>query len=110
MTIFDYDKLDDRAAFNQPTVSPVGIDDVIVNGQLVLAGGKVTGARPGSVLKGACAAPAEATLNSGVPGTGPEVLVAAGASLGGAWGDTGPLAPITPPAGPVLAPWPCVAA
>lgn len=57
VTIFDYDKLDDRAAFNQPTVSPVGIDDVIVNGQLVLAGGKVTGARPGSVLKGACAAP-----------------------------------------------------
>jgi N-acyl-D-amino-acid deacylase len=57
ITIFDYDKLDDRAWLNQPVTSPVGIDDVIVNGQLVLTGGKVTGARPGMVLKGACAAP-----------------------------------------------------
>lgn len=57
ITIFDYEKLDDRAWLDRPVTSPVGIDDVIVNGQLVLAGGKVTGARPGSVLKGGCAAP-----------------------------------------------------
>lgn len=57
VTIFDYDKLDDRAWLNRPVTSPVGIDDVIVNGQLVLARGKVTGARPGMVLKGGCAAP-----------------------------------------------------
>lgn len=57
ITIFDLDTLDDRAAFDKPTVSPVGIDDVIVNGQLVLDGGRVTAARPGMVLKGACAAP-----------------------------------------------------
>ncbi|MDT9599136.1 N-acyl-D-amino-acid deacylase family protein [Sphingosinicella rhizophila] len=57
ITIFDYDKLDDRAWLDKPTTSPVGIDDVIVNGQLVLADGKVTGARPGMVLKGGCAAP-----------------------------------------------------
>lgn len=56
VTIFDYDKLDDRAWLDRPVISPVGIDDVIVNGQLVLSGGKVTGARPGMVLKGACAA------------------------------------------------------
>lgn len=56
ITIFDYDRLDDRASFAQPTISPVGIDYVLVNGQLVVDGGKVTGARPGAVLKGACAA------------------------------------------------------
>ena len=56
ITIFDYDRLDDRASFSQPTISPVGIDYVLVNGQLAVDGGKVTGARPGAVLKGACAA------------------------------------------------------
>ncbi len=55
ITIFDYDKLDDRASFAEPTISPVGIDYVLVNGQLVVDGGKITGARPGMVLKGACA-------------------------------------------------------
>lgn len=55
ITIFDYDRLDDRASFAQPTISPVGIDYLLVNGQLVLDGGKITGARPGVVLKGACA-------------------------------------------------------
>jgi N-acyl-D-amino-acid deacylase len=57
ITVFDYDKLDDRASFKQPNVSPVGIDYVLVNGQLVLDEGKVTPARPGMVLKGVCAAP-----------------------------------------------------
>lgn len=57
ITIFDYAKIDDRAWLDRPVTSPVGIDDVIVNGQLVLANGRVTGARPGMVLKGACAAP-----------------------------------------------------
>lgn len=56
VTIFDYDKLDDRASFERPTVSPVGIDYVIVNGKLVLDDGKMTAARPGMVLKGTCAA------------------------------------------------------
>lgn len=56
ITIFDYDRLDDRASFSQPTISPVGIDYVLVNGQLAVDGGKVTGARPGAVLKGTCAA------------------------------------------------------
>lgn len=57
ITIFDYDRLDDRASFAEPTISPVGIDYVLVNGQLAVDGGKVTGARSGAVLKGACAAP-----------------------------------------------------
>lgn len=57
VTIFDYDTLDDGATFEKPTASPTGIDYVIVNGQLVLDNGKATAARPGQVLKGACAAP-----------------------------------------------------
>lgn len=57
ITIFDYDRLDDVAWLDKPVSSPIGIDDVIVNGQLVLAGGKVTGAKPGMVLRGGCAAP-----------------------------------------------------
>ena len=55
ITVFDYDKLDDRASFAEPTISPVGIDYVLVNGQLAVDGGKPTAARPGMVLKGACA-------------------------------------------------------
>lgn len=57
ITVFDYDKLDDRASFERPNISPVGIDYVLVNGRLVLDNGKVTAARPGMVLKGNCAAP-----------------------------------------------------
>ena len=55
ITVFDYDRLDDRASFAEPTISPVGIDYVLVNGQLAVDGGKPTAARPGMVLKGACA-------------------------------------------------------
>lgn len=55
ITVFDYDRLDDRASFSEPTISPVGIDYVLVNGQLAVDGGKPTAARPGMVLKGACA-------------------------------------------------------
>lgn len=54
ITIFDLDRLDDRASFANPTASPVGIDYVLVNGALVLDDGKVTSARPGAVLRGAC--------------------------------------------------------
>ncbi|PZU51316.1 MAG: D-aminoacylase [Sphingomonas sp.] len=59
ITVFDYDKLDDRASFAEPTISPVGIDYVLVNGQLAVDGGKPTAARPGMVLKGACAPAAD---------------------------------------------------
>ncbi|WP_206364199.1 amidohydrolase family protein [Sphingomonas sp. UV9] len=61
VTIFDYDKIDDRASFEQPNISPIGIDYVLVNGQVVLDQGKLTSARPGQVLKGACATPSGPT-------------------------------------------------
>jgi N-acyl-D-amino-acid deacylase len=52
VVIFDYDKLQDRATYEQPLLSPEGIDYVLVNGQVVIDHGKHTGVRPGQVLYG----------------------------------------------------------
>jgi len=52
VVIFDYDKIQDRATYDRPLLSPVGIDYVLVNGQVVIEHGKHTGARPGHVLYG----------------------------------------------------------
>ena len=52
VTIFDYDKIQDRATYEQPLLSPVGIDYVLVNEQVVIENGKHTGARPGQVIYG----------------------------------------------------------
>ena len=52
VVIFDYEKLQDRATYAQPLLSPEGIDYVLVNGQVVVDHGKHTGARPGQVLYG----------------------------------------------------------
>jgi N-acyl-D-amino-acid deacylase len=52
VVVFDYDKLQDRSTYDQPTLSPDGIDYVLVNGQVVVDHGKHTGARPGKVLYG----------------------------------------------------------
>ena len=52
VVIFDYDKIQDRATYEQPLLTPVGIDHVLVNGKVVIENGKHTGARPGKVLYG----------------------------------------------------------
>ena len=52
VVIFDYDKIQDRATYEQPLVTPLGIDYVLVNGQVVVDQGKHTGAKPGMVLYG----------------------------------------------------------
>ncbi|HEX9422167.1 MAG TPA: amidohydrolase family protein [Pyrinomonadaceae bacterium] len=52
VVIFDYDKIQDRATYEQPLLSPDGIDYVLVNGEVVVEHGKHTGARPGQVLYG----------------------------------------------------------
>jgi N-acyl-D-aspartate/D-glutamate deacylase len=52
VVIFDYDTLQDRATFDEPRLLPVGIDYVLVNGQVVIDKGAHTGARPGHVLYG----------------------------------------------------------
>jgi N-acyl-D-aspartate/D-glutamate deacylase len=65
VVIFDYNTIQDRATYEQPFVFPVGIDYVLVNGQVVIDRGKHTGARPGQVIYG----PGRST-NNGATGEG----------------------------------------
>jgi len=51
ITIFDYEKIEDRATWERPTALPEGIEYVIVNGEVVLEHGRHTGAKPGKVLR-----------------------------------------------------------
>ncbi|MFQ5732538.1 MAG: amidohydrolase family protein [Planctomycetaceae bacterium] len=51
VTIFNPATVIDRATYTAPFQYPVGIEYVIVNGQLVLAKGKQTGAKPGRALR-----------------------------------------------------------
>ncbi len=52
VTVFDFDKIQDRSTYQNPNVYPDGIDWVLVNGQVVIDHGRHTGARPGKVLYG----------------------------------------------------------
>ncbi len=52
VVIFDYEGINDRATFAEPNAHSEGVKYVFVNGQLVFADGKHTGARPGKVLRG----------------------------------------------------------
>ena len=52
VVIFDYATLRDRATYEQPVLSPEGIDYVLVNGQVVIDHDTHTGAKPGHVLYG----------------------------------------------------------
>jgi N-acyl-D-aspartate/D-glutamate deacylase len=52
VVVFDFDKIQDRATWDHPTLYPTGIDYVLVNGQVVVDQGKHTGAKPGMVLYG----------------------------------------------------------
>ncbi|HEY0455996.1 MAG TPA: amidohydrolase family protein, partial [Verrucomicrobiae bacterium] len=51
ITIFDEQKIIDRATYEQPFQYAEGIESVIVNGRLVIDKGTHTGARPGRVLR-----------------------------------------------------------
>jgi N-acyl-D-amino-acid deacylase len=53
VTIFNEERLEDVATYENPTAYPTGIDYVLVNGQLVIDKGVHTGAKPGKVLRGA---------------------------------------------------------
>jgi N-acyl-D-aspartate/D-glutamate deacylase len=50
ITIFDADKVLDRATYTEPFQYSVGIDYVLVNGQMVLDRGKHTGVTAGRAL------------------------------------------------------------
>jgi N-acyl-D-amino-acid deacylase len=52
LIVFDYEALADRATFSQPHRLSLGMKYVLVNGEVVLDGGKFTGKRPGRVLRG----------------------------------------------------------
>ena len=51
LVLFDPDTVADRATPEAPHVPSVGIEKVWVNGQLVFAGGQVTGNRPGKPIR-----------------------------------------------------------
>ena len=51
VVIFDAATIADRGTPQEPAQAPVGVDTVIVNGQVVLDRGEVTSARPGRVLR-----------------------------------------------------------
>lgn len=52
IAVFDAGSIVDRATFAEPRRTAEGVQHVIVNGELVLEGGKFTGAKPGRVLRG----------------------------------------------------------
>jgi N-acyl-D-amino-acid deacylase len=54
LTVFDYDAIEDRANWEQPTAAPAGVDYVVVNGELTVDEGRYTGAKAGRVLRGGC--------------------------------------------------------
>jgi N-acyl-D-aspartate/D-glutamate deacylase len=52
VTVFDPQTIVDRATFEAPHQTSVGVRYVVVNGALVLDGGTITDARPGRGLRG----------------------------------------------------------
>ncbi len=51
IVVFDPDTVIDNATFDNPRQPPTGIDLVIVNGQVVVADGRHTGATPGRTIR-----------------------------------------------------------
>ena len=52
ITIFNADKVIDKATFENPHQYPEGIEYVIVNGTVVIDKGQHLGAKPGKILYG----------------------------------------------------------
>jgi dihydroorotase/N-acyl-D-amino-acid deacylase len=53
VVVLDPEKITDKATFEEPNQLSVGMEYVLVNGVPVIAEGKMTGALPGKVLRGA---------------------------------------------------------
>jgi N-acyl-D-amino-acid deacylase len=51
LLVFDPDKIQDHATFEQPLQYSTGIDYMFVNGVAVISEGKLTSARPGTVIR-----------------------------------------------------------
>lgn len=52
IVIFDLERIQDQATYDEPALFPEGIDLVVVNGVVVIEDGRHTEARPGRVLYG----------------------------------------------------------
>jgi len=52
VVVFDPATIQDHATFEKPQQFSTGVSEVVVNGQLSLAGGEPTAARPGQVVRG----------------------------------------------------------
>ena len=52
VTVFDPARIADRATYDQPQQYAVGVQYVLVNGQVVIDGGRHTGKHPGAILYG----------------------------------------------------------
>ena len=52
ITVFDPERILDRATFEKPHQYSTGVEYVLVNGELVVERGRHTGARPGRILYG----------------------------------------------------------
>jgi N-acyl-D-aspartate/D-glutamate deacylase len=52
VTIFDLDRLQDRATYEKPSELPTGIEWVLVNGVVTIDHGRHTGAKAGKALRG----------------------------------------------------------
>jgi N-acyl-D-amino-acid deacylase len=51
LVVFDFNRIIDKATFDDPHQYPEGIESVIVNGQLVVHQGEHLGTRPGKILR-----------------------------------------------------------
>jgi N-acyl-D-amino-acid deacylase len=51
ITVFNADTVEDKATYLKPQQAPVGIEYVVVNGQVEVRNGKYTGQRAGMVLR-----------------------------------------------------------
>jgi N-acyl-D-aspartate/D-glutamate deacylase len=51
LVVFDPEVVADKATFEDPVQFPVGVRDVLVGGEFVVRGGKLTGQRPGKVVE-----------------------------------------------------------
>ena len=52
IVIFDPETISDRATYQQPHQYPTGIDYVLVNGEIVVDHGNLTGRKPGKIMYG----------------------------------------------------------
>ncbi|HEX6511867.1 MAG TPA: amidohydrolase family protein, partial [Chloroflexota bacterium] len=51
VVVFDPERVADKATFDTPKQYPAGVEYVLVNGELVIARGEHTGARPGRPMR-----------------------------------------------------------